>query len=100
MSSLQIAAYHLTGWYDIFVEGALEAYRELAHGSRREEVRNAQRLVVGPWGHAAVLLQQVGALDFGVDANAAYHGIYGEQLRVPARRRREDARSKAAPTSS
>ncbi|HEX3806334.1 MAG TPA: CocE/NonD family hydrolase [Gaiellaceae bacterium] len=79
-SSVRVPAYHLTGWYDIFVEGALEAYEELAHRSRSERVRRAQRLVVGPWGHAAQLVQVVGALDFGADANWLTRGIPAEQL--------------------
>lgn len=79
--TVQVPAYHLTGWYDIFLEGALDAYEELAHRSRREAVRRGQRLVVGPWGHAAQLLQLVGSLDFGPDANWLQRGIPAEQLR-------------------
>lgn len=80
-STVRVPAYHLTGWYDIFVEGALDAYEELAHRSRRESVRRSQRLVVGPWGHAAQLLQLVGCLDFGAEANWLQRGIPAEQLR-------------------
>ncbi|HET7568159.1 MAG TPA: CocE/NonD family hydrolase [Gaiellaceae bacterium] len=79
-SRVQVPAYHLTGWYDIFVEGSLDAYEELAHRSRSETVRRGQRLVVGPWGHAAQLIQLVGALDFGPEANWLVRGIPAEQL--------------------
>ncbi|KOU96359.1 hypothetical protein ADK92_16890 [Streptomyces sp. XY533] len=38
-------ALHLTGWYDIFLGGALENYR----GMRK--CGNGPRLVIGPWSH-------------------------------------------------
>ena len=79
-STVRVPGYHLAGWYDIFVEGSIEAYEELTHRSRSESVRRTQRLVVGPWGHTLLLLQVVGALDFGSEANWLNRGIPGEQL--------------------
>ncbi|MFI0935437.1 CocE/NonD family hydrolase [Streptomyces sp. NPDC021019] len=43
--AIQAPALHLTGWYDIFLAGALENYR----GMRGQGVES--RLVVGPWSH-------------------------------------------------
>nr|WP_237522620.1 CocE/NonD family hydrolase [Streptomyces sp. SID8350] len=43
--AIQAPALHLTGWYDIFLAGALENYR----GIREQGVES--RLVVGPWAH-------------------------------------------------
>ncbi|HET7572634.1 MAG TPA: CocE/NonD family hydrolase [Gaiellaceae bacterium] len=80
-SRVQVPVYNLTGWYDIFVEGAIDAYEELAHRSRREAVRRSQRLVVGPWSHMADLIQVVGTVDFGAEANWLQRGIPAEQLR-------------------
>ncbi|MFJ7205053.1 CocE/NonD family hydrolase [Streptomyces sp. NPDC098789] len=44
-AAIEIPALHLTGWYDIFLNGALENYRGI-----REFGANS-RLVVGPWSH-------------------------------------------------
>ncbi|MFF8827883.1 CocE/NonD family hydrolase [Streptomyces sp. NPDC015131] len=44
-SSAGIPVLQLTGWYDLFLDGALENHREIrAHGGDA-------RLVVGPWSH-------------------------------------------------
>jgi hypothetical protein len=37
--------YHMAGWYDLFTEGQLDAYPELA--ARHHN----QKLFIGPWGH-------------------------------------------------
>ncbi|WP_063784942.1 CocE/NonD family hydrolase [Streptomyces sp. TP-A0356] len=44
-SSINVPVLNLTGWYDIFLAGALENYR----GIREQGVET--RLVVGPWSH-------------------------------------------------
>ncbi len=43
-ADIDLPILHVTGWYDYFVKGSLEAYDTLAG-------RGAQRLVVGPWNH-------------------------------------------------
>lgn len=62
-----LPGYHVTGWYDIFVEGALAAYEQL----RRTPAGGAQRLVVGPWTHGAVYGTAAGDVDFGHLASGA-----------------------------
>jgi uncharacterized protein len=42
-----VPALHIAGWYDIFLEGSLDAYRAL---SARENAPE-QALIVGPWFH-------------------------------------------------
>jgi hypothetical protein len=37
--------YHLAGWYDLFTEGALDAFAAL------ESRYHNQKLLIGPWGH-------------------------------------------------
>lgn len=44
-AEIDIPVFNLTGWYDIFLAGALENYR----GIREQGVET--RLVVGPWSH-------------------------------------------------
>lgn len=43
--SVSCPIFHMTGWYDIFTDGQLEAFSALQ--SRRRD----QKLFVGPWGH-------------------------------------------------
>lgn len=51
IADLQLPIMHTTGWYDFFTGGVLDGYIGMkAHGAT-EEVRRAQRLVVGPWSH-------------------------------------------------
>ncbi|MFI5620929.1 CocE/NonD family hydrolase [Streptomyces sp. NPDC051567] len=44
-AGIDVPALHLTGWYDIFLAGALENYRGI------RECGTDSRLVVGPWSH-------------------------------------------------
>lgn len=53
-----LPVHQITGWWDVFVEGALRAHRQLA------ETGAPQRLVVGPWAHGDVFATQCGDLDF------------------------------------
>lgn len=66
--------YHVTGWHDIFVEGALTAYRAML----ASPARSAQRLVIGPWTHGAVYGTNAGEHEYGTDASGF--------LRFPAER--------------
>ncbi|MFH7594476.1 CocE/NonD family hydrolase [Streptomyces racemochromogenes] len=43
--AIDVPVLHLTGWYDIFLAGALENYRGIRDCGR------SSRLVVGPWSH-------------------------------------------------
>ncbi|MEW6296939.1 MAG: CocE/NonD family hydrolase [Thermodesulfobacteriota bacterium] len=50
-ASVSVPMLHVTSWYDIFAEGAPNAYRSIKTHSRFEKARNGQRLIIGPWGH-------------------------------------------------
>jgi len=53
----------VTGWYDIFVNGAFETVGAVARTAESQRARNHQYLVVGPWGHG---INYVGGdLEFG-----------------------------------
>lgn len=75
-----IPAFHLTGWYDIFCEGSLNAYRRMREEGASKEARLGQRLVIGPWSHTTLLARKVGALDFGAAADGIDVGIRDEML--------------------
>lgn len=59
-----LPTYQITGWHDIFVEGAINAYQIL------QQLGNApQRLVIGPWTHGAVFGTSAGDVDYGMEAS-------------------------------
>ena len=47
ISDIDLPILHLTGWYDYFTKGGLEAFATMRHDGHRQTDR-AQRLVVGP----------------------------------------------------
>ena len=58
---VQVPAFHLGGWYDIFLQGTLDNYQAMA------ALRNDSRLIVGPWTHSAYA-DPVGEQLFGAQA--------------------------------
>ena len=52
---IQVPFMHLSGWYDVFMPGAIEAFYELNyHGG--DGAKGNQRLIVGPWTHVSAIL--------------------------------------------
>jgi len=80
LARVEVAGYHLAGWYDVFCEGTIAGYTALAERARSESVRRSQRLVVGPWAHATRFFQFTGEVDFGPEANSFARGIPQEEL--------------------
>ena len=78
---VEVAGYHVAGWYDVFCEGTIAGYEALAQRARSERVRRSQRLVIGPWAHVPRFLQITGEVDFGPDANSFARGFPQEELR-------------------
>jgi len=58
-----VPAYHVAGWYDIFLGGSLRNYVGIKARTANETAKHGQRLIVGPWCHAP-LGSKVGDLDF------------------------------------
>src|SRR6266446_7971579 len=65
---IKVPALHFDGWYDIFIDGALENFNGLRHHAGSQLARENQQLVVGPWLHLP-WGRKVGALDFGAQAD-------------------------------
>jgi putative CocE/NonD family hydrolase len=66
---LAIPAFHIGGWYDIFLGGTLRNYIEL---SRRGKA--PQRLLIGPWTHGSQD-ERIGAVHFGYGSQARLIGL-------------------------
>jgi len=69
---LDLPAWHLAGWYDVFCEGSLAAYQAMVANS---PAGARQRLVVGPWAHVGLYQQVAGEVDFGPAANGLAQGF-------------------------
>lgn len=51
--NMDVAAYHLTGWYDIFINGQIDTWNNMKDnlsGSNQQ----LQKLVIGPWAHQTI----------------------------------------------
>jgi uncharacterized protein len=49
--NVNVPMLHISSWYDIFAEGAPNAFRSISQRSRFPEARRGQRLIIGPWAH-------------------------------------------------
>lgn len=63
--NLDVPAYHLTGWWDIFIDGQIATFNKTRaaiddiHGNR-----SMQKLVIGPWAHQTISQQQTGDISY------------------------------------
>ena len=64
---ITVPALNFDGWYDLFINGALENFNGMREHGGSEVARQGQQLVVGPWLHLS-WSQTVGQIDFGPQA--------------------------------
>jgi putative CocE/NonD family hydrolase len=50
---VEVPAFHVGGWYDVFLGGTLENFTRMRREAGSERARRGQRLLVGPWGHGS-----------------------------------------------
>ncbi len=66
---MNIHALHAGGWHDIFSGGSIRNYIDLRKQAPTEQARNGQRLLMGPWAHAATSPEgKIGDVTFGPQA--------------------------------
>jgi len=66
---MNIKALHAGGWHDIFVKGSIKNFVEMRKSAATQETRDGQRLLVGPWAHAATSPEgKIGDVVFGKQA--------------------------------
>ena len=72
---IKIPVLQVGGWYDFFTDGNFKNFVGMRERGGSELARNNQRVIVGPWVHAASIETHAGAVDFGKgsvqDLNAA-----------------------------
>jgi hypothetical protein len=64
---VQVPALNFSGWYDVFMNGAIENFVGMRAKGGSELARKGQKLFVGPWIHLP-WQQKVGEVDFGPEA--------------------------------
>ncbi len=47
---VQASQVHVGGWYDVFVQGTIDAFQTVREASNAK-VRGNHKLIIGPWGH-------------------------------------------------
>src|SRR5581483_2110845 len=66
---MTVKGLHAGGWHDLFLNGSIKNYIELRKGAATEAARNGQRLLLGPWAHAATSAEgKIGDVTFGKSA--------------------------------
>ena len=66
---MTVKALHGGGWHDLFLRGSIENYLGLKAKAATAEARDGQRLLLGPWAHAATSPEgKIGDVTFGRDA--------------------------------
>jgi uncharacterized protein len=66
---MTVKGLHGGGWHDLFLKGSIKNYLGLRDNAATKEAREGQRLLLGPWAHAATSPEgKVGDVVFGKDA--------------------------------
>jgi putative CocE/NonD family hydrolase len=70
--SVRVPILHIGSWYDIFLEGAPDAYQSIKERSAFPQARRGQKLIMGPWAHIFPYTRptsgSTGEIDFGPEA--------------------------------
>jgi putative CocE/NonD family hydrolase len=64
---IRASVYNIGGWYDILLKGTIDNYLKMTGQDIDREIRNKQKLLIGPWDHG-VRGPQLGDLDFGEES--------------------------------
>lgn len=67
-AEIHLPVLHISGWYDDEQIGTPLNYCGMTTGAATAEARAAQRLLMGPWGHATNASSHVGEIEFGPSA--------------------------------
>ena len=77
LEGIKVPMFHVSSWYDIFLEGALNSFKAIRERGANELARRNQHLLVGPWAHIRPYTEPTtggaGDIDFGPDAGIELH---------------------------
>ncbi|MGH2549682.1 MAG: CocE/NonD family hydrolase [Thermomicrobiales bacterium] len=66
--NITVPALNITGWWDMNFPGSWMNYEGMRTQGKTEEIRNNQRLLIGPWPHQGNKVRQLNGVDFGDEA--------------------------------
>ena len=64
---INIPALHISGWYDMFLDGTIAGFQSLTKNAATAQARENQFLIAGPWQHLP-WSDRIGPADFGREA--------------------------------
>ncbi|MDE2863127.1 MAG: CocE/NonD family hydrolase, partial [Chloroflexota bacterium] len=77
LAGISVPMLHVSSWYDIFLEGALNAFVGISEKGANQLARENQKLLVGPWAHLLPYNKptsgDTGEIDFGEEARIELH---------------------------
>ena len=77
LGGITIPMFHVSSWYDIFLEGALNSFQAIRERGASESARRNQKLLIGPWAHIRPYTEPTsggcGDIDFGDNARIELH---------------------------
>ncbi len=77
LAGINVPMLHISSWYDIFLEGALNAFSAITQNCPDPLARASQKLFIGPWAHllpySVPTSKGAGEADFGLEAAVAIH---------------------------
>ncbi|GIV33788.1 MAG: hypothetical protein KatS3mg031_1323 [Chitinophagales bacterium] len=62
-TNMDVPCYHLTGWWDIFIDGQIETWRLMKENISPKNAA-LQKLVIGPWAHQTVGSTKTGDMQY------------------------------------
>ncbi len=69
-TNMELPIYHLTGWWDIFINGQIDTYNFLMKNiSDDYDHKSLQKLIIGPWAHQTVGQQTTGDITYKKNVN-------------------------------
>jgi predicted acyl esterase len=61
--NMDVPAYHLTGWWDIFIDGQIHTFNQMRNNLSGAS-KNLQKLVIGPWAHQTISQRTTGDITY------------------------------------
>lgn len=63
-TNLQVPTYHITGWWDIFIDGQLLTRDLQEKYAINDKIKSLQKIIVGPWAHQTIGTRSTGDMRF------------------------------------
>ncbi|TAL62353.1 MAG: hypothetical protein EPN85_02855, partial [Bacteroidetes bacterium] len=64
-ANMEVPAYHLTGWWDIFIDGQIQTWAYMKqYLSRNYDNHKKQKIVIGPWAHQTISKKITGDMSY------------------------------------